>query len=52
MYQNVVLEHFAKAGVGAYKLFIDKEFDWKDIVKAHETMERNETKGKIVVKVT
>ena len=44
-------EHFAKSS-NDYKLFIEKEFDWKDIIDAHLLMESNKTMGKIVVKVT
>lgn len=33
---------------GSFKIVIEKEMDWSEIVKAHEMMERNETKGKIV----
>ncbi|KAI9498268.1 NADPH:quinone reductase-like protein [Zychaea mexicana] len=51
IYKHVVEEHFAKPSE-SYKLFIDKEFDWKDIAEAHRTMESNQTMGKLVVKVT
>ncbi len=37
---------------GNFKIFIDKVFDWKDIVKAHQYMETSQSKGKIIVKVT
>lgn len=33
---------------GTFKLFVERVFTWDLIVKAHELMERNETKGKIV----
>ncbi|CDH53247.1 quinone oxidoreductase [Lichtheimia corymbifera JMRC:FSU:9682] len=49
--QHVIDEHFAKSS-NDYKLFIEKEFDWKDIIDAHLLMESNKTMGKIVVKVT
>ena len=51
VYKNVIEDHFTKSN-GDYKLFIDKEFNWTDIVDAHRTMESNQTMGKIVVKVT
>ncbi|CDS14466.1 hypothetical protein LRAMOSA06635 [Lichtheimia ramosa] len=49
--KHVIDEHFAKSS-NDYKLFIEKEFDWKDIKDAHLLMESNKTMGKIVVKVT
>ncbi|KAF7732010.1 hypothetical protein EC973_007115 [Apophysomyces ossiformis] len=51
VYNQVVLEHLAKPD-GELKLFIDKEFDWKDIVECHRYLESNQSKGKIVVHVT
>jgi NADPH:quinone reductase-like Zn-dependent oxidoreductase len=33
---------------GTFKIVIEKELDWKNIVEAHELMESNKTKGKIV----
>ncbi|KAI7858573.1 NADPH:quinone reductase-like protein [Circinella umbellata] len=51
IYKDVIQEHFAKPSE-SYKLFIDREFDWNDIVTAHRTMESNQTMGKLVVKVT
>lgn len=37
---------------GTFKIFVEKVFDWQDIVKAHELMESNKTKGKIICRVT
>jgi NADPH:quinone reductase-like Zn-dependent oxidoreductase len=37
---------------GSFKVVIEKVMDWKDIVKAHELMESNQTKGKIICRVT
>jgi len=37
---------------GAFKVFVEKVFDWEDIVKAHELMESNKTKGKIICRIT
>ncbi|ORZ02992.1 quinone oxidoreductase putative [Syncephalastrum racemosum] len=51
VWKNVVCDHLGK-GDGKYKLFIDKEYDWKNIVDAHLCMESNQTMGKIVCKVT
>ena len=36
---------------GSFKIFVEKVFDWEDIVKAHELMESNKTKGKIICKI-
>lgn len=36
---------------GSFKIVVEKEVDWSEIVHAHEMMERNETKGKIVCTV-
>lgn len=33
---------------GTYEHHTEKVFDWEDVVLAHEMMERNETKGKLV----
>jgi len=38
-------------GHGTFKVFIDREYDWKDITDAHRYMEANENIGKIVVNV-
>ena len=39
------LEAFAK---GDLEVKVEKVFDWKDVVKAHELLEGNGTKGKVV----
>ncbi|KAG0182621.1 hypothetical protein DFQ29_003174 [Apophysomyces sp. BC1021] len=51
LYEDVILEHLAKAD-GKLKLYIDKVFDWNDIVQSHEYLESNQSMGKIVVHVT
>lgn len=33
---------------GELKIFVDTVFDWNDIVKAHELLEKNTTMGKII----
>jgi len=37
---------------GTFKIIIEKVFDWKDIQQAHELLESNKTKGKLICKVT
>ncbi|KAI7903112.1 uncharacterized protein BX663DRAFT_509597 [Cokeromyces recurvatus] len=51
IYENVVLKHFAQKD-GILKVFVDKVYDWEDIIDAHKYLESNQSKGKIVVKVT
>ncbi|KAI8328032.1 NADPH:quinone reductase-like protein [Blakeslea trispora] len=51
IYQNAVSNHFAKQD-GTLKLFIDKVFNWEDIIDAHKYLESNQSMGKIVIKVT
>ncbi|KAK4518733.1 uncharacterized protein ATC70_008955 [Mucor velutinosus] len=51
IYQHAVLDHFAKHD-GTLKVFVDKVFNWEDIIEAHKYLESNQSKGKIVVKVT
>jgi NADPH:quinone reductase-like Zn-dependent oxidoreductase len=36
---------------GSFKVHIEKVMDWKDIIQAHELMESNKTKGKIIMKI-
>jgi putative PIG3 family NAD(P)H quinone oxidoreductase len=33
---------------GSFKILVEKEMDWKNIIEAHQLMEKNVTKGKIV----
>lgn len=33
---------------GSFKIFVEKVFDWENIVEAHQLMESNQTKGKII----
>jgi len=37
---------------GKLKAFVERIFDWRDVVKAHELMESNRTRGKIVCTIT
>ena len=36
---------------GSFKVPIEKVFPWEDIVKAHQLMESNQTKGKIICRI-
>ncbi|KAF3913999.1 Zeta-crystallin [Orbilia brochopaga] len=45
---RLVDEAMPKFEEGGFKLFIEKVFSWKDIVQAHQLMESNQTKGKII----
>jgi len=33
-------------------VFIEKVFDWEQIVEAHELLESNKTKGKLICRVS
>ena len=33
---------------GSFKIFVEKVFDWEKVVEAHQLMESNQTKGKII----
>ncbi|CEP08491.1 hypothetical protein [Parasitella parasitica] len=51
IYQHAVQKHIAKHD-GQLKVFVDKVFNWEDIVDAHKYLESNQSMGKIVIKVT
>ncbi|RCI01586.1 hypothetical protein CU098_002739, partial [Rhizopus stolonifer] len=51
IYNNAVLKHFAE-GDGKLKIFVDKVFQWDNIIEAHQYLESNQSMGKIVVQVT
>jgi NADPH2:quinone reductase len=51
IYQHAVTNHFAKHD-GTLKIFVDKVFNWEDIIDAHKYLESNQSMGKIVIKVT
>jgi NADPH:quinone reductase-like Zn-dependent oxidoreductase len=51
--RNTLVEHALPKFIdGSYKSFVEKVFDWKDIIQAHELMESNKTKGKIICTIT
>jgi NADPH:quinone reductase-like Zn-dependent oxidoreductase len=37
---------------GSFKVFIEKVFDWEQIQEAHELLESNKTKGKLICRVS
>ena len=47
--RNTLVEHaLPKLRDGSFTVPIEKVFPWEEIVKAHELMESNKTKGKII----
>jgi NADPH:quinone reductase-like Zn-dependent oxidoreductase len=46
-----VRDHFAKPGHDHLRIFIDKVYNWNDIAESHEYLERNQSMGKIVLKI-
>ncbi len=47
--RNTLVEHTApKMRDGSFKVLVDKVLPWEEIVKAHQLMESNQTKGKII----
>ena len=50
--RNTLVEHsIPKLKDGSFKVPIEKVFQWEDIVKAHQLMETNQTKGKILCRI-
>jgi len=50
--RNTLVEHaLPKLRDGGYKVPIEKVFPWEEIVKAHQLMESNQTKGKIICRI-
>ena len=50
--RNTLFEHAMPRFVnGEFKIPIEKVFPWEEIVQAHELMESNKTKGKIICKI-
>ena len=50
--RNTLVEHSVpKLKDGSFKVPIEKVFPWEDIVKAHQLMESNQTKGKIICRI-
>jgi len=51
--RNRLEEHAVpKFKSGEFKVHIERIMDWKDIIEAHELMESNKTKGKIICQVS
>lgn len=47
--RNTLVDHaMPKFADGGFKILVEKVFPWEEIVKAHELMESNQTKGKII----
>lgn len=50
--RNTLVEHaLQKMRMGEFKVLVEKVFPWEEIVKAHELMESNKTKGKIICRI-
>ena len=50
--RNTLVEYSVpKLKDGSFKVPIEKVFPWEDIVKAHQLMESNQTKGKIICRI-
>jgi len=45
-------QFWANFNDGSFKPIIDSQFDWTDVVAAHERMEANLNAGKIILKIT
>ena len=47
--RNQLVEHaLPKFRDGSFKIYVEKVFDWEKIVEAHQLMESNKTKGKLI----
>ena len=47
--RNQMVEHaLPKFRDGSFKIYVEKVFDWEEIVQAHQLMESNKTKGKLI----
>ena len=50
--RSTLVEHSVpKLKDGSFKVPIEKVFPWEDIVKAHQLMETNQAKGKIICRI-
>ncbi|KAL2039734.1 hypothetical protein N7G274_007593 [Stereocaulon virgatum] len=50
--RNTLVEHaLPKMREGSFKIPIEKIFPWEEVVKAHQLMESNQTKGKIICRI-
>ncbi len=55
-YKGNLVEKFSESAIEAFQLgelkpMVDKVFDWQEVHAAHEYMEMNQNKGKIILKV-
>ncbi|KAI9848448.1 MAG: hypothetical protein M1837_000243 [Sclerophora amabilis] len=51
--RDTLVEHALPKFVdGTFKIFVEKVFGWEAVIEAHQLMERNETRGKIICRVT
>ncbi|KAL8936662.1 MAG: hypothetical protein Q9216_004815 [Gyalolechia sp. 2 TL-2023] len=51
--RNTLVEHaLPLIRKGEMKVYVEKVFPWEEIVQAHELMESNQTKGKIILNMT
>ncbi|KAF8541027.1 hypothetical protein BDD12DRAFT_876278 [Trichophaea hybrida] len=48
LFKRLRIEGTTLRSHGTLKVFVEKVFDWKDIVDAHKLMESNQTQGKII----
>lgn len=47
--RDQMVEHaLPKFKDGSFKIYVEKVFDWEDVIKAHQLMESNKTKGKLI----
>ena len=50
--RDTLVEHaMPKMRKGEFKVLVEKVFPWEEIVQAHELMESNKTKGKIICRI-
>lgn len=50
--RNTLFEHTApKMRDGSFKVLVERVLPWEDVVKAHQLMETNQTKGKIICRI-
>ncbi|CZT01821.1 probable NADPH quinone oxidoreductase homolog PIG3 [Rhynchosporium agropyri] len=45
-------EYLSKFEDGTFKIFVEKVFPWEQVVEAHQLMEKNTTKGKIICTIS
>ena len=45
-------EYLEKFEDGTFKIYVDKVFPWEEVVQAHELMEKNVSKGKIICTIS